>query len=508
MTKAHQIGILKNKKIQVLLYAGFVLLTSFFTYMYRYDFPASPFWDEPYHIASGQKYLNKVYFMEQHPPLGKLLIALGEKMIHPNEKNDQYITTDYATNIPQGFSFAGYRFFPALFGWLTAVVLFFIFLAITANAPASALLSFLYIFDNAQIVHSRGAMIDSTLSFFGMMCVLLFLHLQRKDAKKSIFVFCVLSGLFGAFFGFTLATKVVGLIFILLVPALCVLLFPQWKRIASFLLCAFVGFAISYLSVWQVHFSLGQKIVPELADQGFYQASAAYKEILLGKDVGAVTSYVVKLKDSLRFVAHYNNGVPRLDLCKADENGSPSYFWPFGARTINYRWEQVSEGVYRYLYLQSNPVGWGFGLLGVVLAVILLLGPVFYTVKEKLRQPMLLLTFLALYISYMIAISQISRVMYLYHYFLPLLFSYILFGLCFHHLQKIGKFVLTNERKIILLTILGFCIFISYQWYRPLSYYEPISDEAFQYRSSVFGFWGLTCVRCEKKNAIVVPFSK
>ncbi len=494
----------KSRNMSAWLYFGFVLLTSFFTYVYRYDFPPNPFWDEPYHIASAQKYLNGVFFMEQHPPLGKLLIALGEKVVHANPHNDQFIQTDYAGNIPGGFSFAGYRLLPSLLAWLTAPLLFFIFLFITGSSPLSALLSFLYIFDNAEIVHSRGAMVDSPLAFFGLVCVLIFLHLQKKEKPVGIPAHCLLSLLFGIIFGLAITTKVVGLIFILLVPALLYRLQPDWRRVVLFLGLFAAGFLVAFVSVWQIHFSLAKRIVPELPDAGFYQASEPYKAILTSNAQGSLASFPVMILDSMKFVSHYNNGVPRLDLCKPDENGSPPYFWPLGARTIDYRWEQVSEGVYRYLYLVSNPVAWLCGILGVILCVVLLASRALFTVKEKLRHPFLILTFLGLYAGYMIAISQITRVMYLYHYFLPLTFSFILFGLALVNIPKIGNWILTEDRRTLVMTVIAFLVFGAFQFYRPLSYYEPLSDSAFKLRTTS-PLWELTCVRCQKESDLVVP---
>src|SRR3989338_7153839 len=118
-----------------------ILVFSYFTYFHQYQYPPHVFWDENYHIASAQKYLNKVYFMEQHPPLGKLLIALGEKIIDANPVDNAFIGTDYATNFAPVFSFAGYRFFPALLGWMTALLLFGIFLVLTGRALWAVLLS-------------------------------------------------------------------------------------------------------------------------------------------------------------------------------------------------------------------------------------------------------------------------------------------------------------------------------------------------------------------------------
>ncbi len=493
-----------QKKSHVWLYAIFILVTSFFTYMYRFDYPPSPFWDEPYHVAAAQKYLNGVYFMEPHPPLGKLLIALGEKIVHGNARNDQFLTTDYASNIPNGFDFAGYRLFPSLLAWLTAPILFFIFLFITGSSPLSALLSFLYVFDNAEIVHSRGAMVDSTLTFLGMLCVLLFLYLQRKDRNVSIRQHCVLSALFGLSFGLAMSTKVLAMIFILFFPLIIFRLIPDWKKVTLFVVSSISVMLVAYVSVWQIHFSLGKKVIPALPDNGYYQASEELKAIIDAGKTGALASFPVMLRDHLLFGPHYTKGVPRLDLCKKDENGSPWYFWPLGARSINYRWEQQNENEYRYLYLQSNPVAWGLGLLGVSLSIILLFGSFFFTAKEKLKQPFLLIVFLGMYCSYMVAISRITRVMYLYHYFIPLLLSFILFSIALVNIQKIGRLKMTEDRRIAFMTVLGLLVFAAFQFYRPLTYYEPLTDSAFKKRA-VVTLWELTCVRCENLSWIVVP---
>ncbi len=507
-------------KMSFFLYFLFVVATSFFTYFYRYNVPSQPFWDEPYHISAAQKYLHGVYFMEQHPPLGKLLIALGEKLTHSNQKTDQFINTEYArdfdTTIPgtstvQHTSFTGYRLFPALMGWLTSVIIFLIFLAITGNPAVSALLSFLYIFDNALIVHSRGAMVDTPLTFFGMLTLLFFFHVVK--ASDDIYRHVTLSFFFGLSFALAFTTKLVGLILVLLFPIACILLFPHWKKIVLLVVASLVGFLIGYAGVWQTHFALGSRIVPELPDNGYFQASPAYKKILAEHKNTLLSSFPVMLHDSINYVSYYSKGVPRLDLCKSEENGSPAYFWPLGGRTINYRWEKqdhwenIKDYKTRYLYLVPNPVSWGLGLLGVLLSIILVVSSFLTEQQKKMKNRSLMIVMLCLYVGYMVAILQLSRVMYLYHYFLPLLFSYILFGLSFMSIERIGSLVLTASRKTVILTILSILIFAGYQYYRPLSYYEFIGDKEFEYRS-ILPIWELSCVNCKKVNSLAIPPSQ
>jgi dolichyl-phosphate-mannose--protein O-mannosyl transferase len=487
---------------QIALFFLFVTALSYLTYFHRYWNPPAVFWDENYHIASAQKYLHNVYFMEQHPPLGKLLIAAGEWIFHPNARTDQFLGTDYGTDFEPGFSFVGYRFFSAFLAWWTAPILFLIFLLLIKNPLHSALLSFFYIFDNAMIVHTRGAMLEGPLGFFCALTILFFLltYLQRDDDRK----FILWSILFGVAFGLTLSTKVLGLVFITLgIPVLWVL-WPRWKRMLAFL-GMFLGSAfLIFCSVWWIHFALGTTVNDQLPDGGYYQASQTYKEILAEGKAGSLFSFPIELRDSLAYIPFYNQGAPRIDLCKTDENGSPFYFWPFGGRTINYRWETPDGSAYRYLYLIPNPASWWIAFASLCLAVAMLVGSVLFPPKKPLKQRFLLFVFVALYASFMIGVSRIDRVMYLYHYFIPLIVTFVIAAMVFDEVHAFGKKVLTEHGKTIIALCVAGLIFVSYLFYRPFSYYELITDWQFNARN-IFSLWDMSCVNCQKVNGLAVP---
>ena len=495
----HTLRTIDWKSPTVLCFA-FVLLLSYFTYFHNYWNPPALFWDENYHVASAQKYLHGVYFMEPHPPLAKLLIAAGEWLLQPNEASDQFIGTDYGKSLPEGFSFAGYRLFPTLLAWLTAPLFFGVFLLLTRNSLLSLFLSFFYVFDNALIVHSRSAMLDSTLHFFVVATVLLFLLLLRSGNNTKKFRIYAL--LFGLSFGAIVTTKANGLAMALLIPALLWQMRSSLHRIPELVALMLIGFIVVYAGIWHIHFARGSTVVPSLPDGGYYQASDAYKAILRNGTNGSVLNFSLMLREHLAFLPHYERGVPALDLCKSNENGSPWFLWPVGARTINYRWwTPGSPPVYSYLYLVPNPVGWFFGLTGVVLAVSLLLGSAFLPLQEKLQYRFELTTFLLLYLGYMAAVSRITRVMYLYHYFIPLMMSFILFGLAVMEIKRFLGLRLTATAKTAIVTVCGLLIFGGYQFMRPLTYYEPISDEAFQ-RRDLLKIWDMKCVRCAKDSVL------
>lgn len=487
------------RRNELTLCLGLVIVTSFFTYFFNYQNPQAFFWDENYHVASAQKYLNGVYFMEPHPPLGKLLIAAGEKIFHSNALDNQFIGTDYAENPPDNFSFTGYRFFPALLGWLCAPLFFVIFLLVTKRPVWAMLFTSLYTFDTAQIVHGRGAMLETTLLFFCLVSLIGVLMLRNGTDRKNV----MLAGLlYGLGFGLAMATKLFALILILLVPVVIAVLWKKWKRLGTFLGVAALAFVIPYCAVWQIHFSLGRTVNPSLPDNGYYQASDQYKQILKDGTENNPLNFYVMLRDSFAFVSHYQAGVPRLDLCKADENGSPWFMWPIGARTINYRWATADGGSYRYLMLVANPAVWLAALLGVILAGGFVLSEVLAGGKA-LRERTFLWGFLALYCGFLAAVSQITRVMYLYHYFVPLAFAFVLLCLAWMEIDSFGKWKLTVERKTWCLIGLNILILFSFVVYRPFAYYEPMTDDQVEARN-FFSLWELHCARCALNSPIVV----
>jgi dolichyl-phosphate-mannose--protein O-mannosyl transferase len=220
--------------------------------------PQSLFWDENYHIASANRYMRGEYFMEYHPPLGKLIIGLGEKIFNLNsnldtslvsgftEKScvngtcyakdacpkDQKCTTEKSIGneqdsipyissmdvkykdgfVPQNgeqaqFNFFGVRFFPVLFAWLCSIVLFYIIYLLTKNHHIAFVFSLGYVFDNAIIVHSRGAMLDGIQLFF----VLISIAYLIRSFQKNLYGFMHYI-IFGLLVGLVVATKVNGLI--------------------------------------------------------------------------------------------------------------------------------------------------------------------------------------------------------------------------------------------------------------------------------------------------------
>lgn len=494
-------------RLHITLCALLVTIISFLTYVRGYDQPAALFWDENYHIASAQRYLNKVYFLEPHPPLGKLMIALGEYILSPNEKTDQFLDVEYGTGdkLPPNFSYAGYRLFPTLLAWLTAPLFFLVATTLTGSLPIALLVSALYTFDNALVVHARAAMLESTQLFFVALALLTFFTIAKRQLSNRALL--LVSGSLGLATAAVIATKVNGLLIVLLLPLIFALRsIPKRNRAISFL-TASLSFLFVYFGVWRIHFMLGERRLEQLPDSGYFSLASDVRAIIDGSQQTHLAAFPrLWWENGVAYVSRYADGVPKLDLSKNDENGSPPFIWPIGARAIQYRWEAAPLNSVKYLFLVSNPFSWALVLGGVILSGALLTARLVFPSSVRLKEPFALFVLLALYCGYLFGMSQISRVLYLYHYFVALLFGFLLAGLAMVEVDHVGSLQITQKRKTGL-AALGVCgTFLSFLWYSPLTYYKPLTDHEVRSRS-LLNLWDLTCAGCPRTNNLVRPSS-
>ncbi|MCH9813431.1 MAG: phospholipid carrier-dependent glycosyltransferase [Epsilonproteobacteria bacterium] len=468
-------------------HAWIVFLISIFTYTILYFYPSAVFWDENYHIASAQKYIEGIMYMEPHPPLGKLFIALGEFILSPNAGLDtaHFVKTDYISNFPQGYSFAGVRLFPTLFGAAGSVLFFLILYKLSHHIKYAFLFTSMYLFANAFILQSRSAMLESTQMFFIFAAILYFLTIFDKE-DKSYKAYLFLGGLIGL----AVSVKLNGLILIILFPFLYFYKLPlmEYKKyILDFILKGIlfvVGLILSISFVFYIHFNLAD----QLGNKN-YQASTEYKQILKDNATANVQNFPVMMMDHLRYISGYGKKVPQYNPCKEGENGSYALTWPFGNKSINYRWDKYDDHV-RYLYLQVNPMIWFSVVISLIITLSLIIAKFIFGLQVTDKRLFYLMgTFMSMYISYMITMVNIERVMYLYHYFIPLFFGTFILFLLFNYLFKES---IEKGSKILHIAVIIFVaeIIFCYFYFAPFTYYWSLTTTEF-YNRVWFDFWKL-----------------
>lgn len=484
------------------VFAAIVLFVSYFTLFRKYEEPAFFFWDENYHVAAAQKYLNGVFFMEPHPPLGKLLIAAGEYLLAANRQNNQFLHVDHAPVTPDDFSFRGYRFFPVLLATFCPLLLFLALRLFSGNIVAG-FVALLFALDNALIVHLRGAMLEGIQLFFALIFILGLSYLcswLRSGEPLPDRKLTWLAVTLGVSLACVLTTKLNGIVLVLLLLPFLVALFLR-KSLWWFVFNFCVSFAVVFITVWCVHINLGRRINPKLPNSGFYQASPSYKSFLEGRE--QEPALLLELQDHFRFVAHYTHGVPELNYCKKEENGSPWYWWLVGGKGINYRWEK-KDNLTHFLYLTSNPVGWALSLAGVLFAAVLSFSALLFRSVASRFTNMSAGSLLFVWLAYLAIFGSLGRVMYLYHYFIPLILGWIMFALFAPEIRSFAGFQIKSSLKFGLLALALAAEAGAFAFFSPLTYANGISNEELKARAWL-DVWDIRCVGCETVNPLAKP---
>ena len=471
----------------------------------RYWLPASLFWDENYHVTSAQKHIAGVMYMESHPPLGKMLIALGEAALGRNQALDTsaLLRSDRVQQVqlPPGYSFAGVRLASVLSMIAAVMLLYATLLLITGQRLLAFVFAALPALDNALVVQARAAMLEGIQLAFALGAICVLAYSLRGGGRVRLRHYALL----GTLVGLTVAVKLNGAVLLLLPVALFLaeqwpaLRESRWRDPARRLCRAVPAFCLPALLVFFGSFYVFIATATEVIPGHTYKASPEYLQHLRDHTTWTPSGFRAGLRDHLRYMAEYADGVPRLDVCKPGENGSDATRWPLGGKTINYRWNrEMVKGVsyVEYTYLVSNPVIWLAVLGGIVLSVTLLLGRIVFghaIAPERRHDYYWPVLFTSLYLAYFAAILQIERVMYLYHYLLPLLFGIANLALVWNYLfgSRLADghwHTRINLLLFLLLVTAGFACFA------PLTYGWPLSTTQMEQRMW-FDVWQLEPVR-------------
>ena len=141
----------------------------------------------------------------------------------------------------------------------------------------------------------------------------------------------------------------------------------------------------------------------------------------------------------------------------------------------------------------GNPLSWFLGLFAVILSLILMGGRFFFGLPVKNEKLFWNITFFSgMYTAYMIGVMTIDRVMYLYHYFIPLLFSFILAYLVFQYLFE--EYIVKKDRIVLTsMIIIAVEVAAVFAYFCPLTYYQPLTVLEF-YQRVWSPFWGMNYV--------------
>jgi dolichyl-phosphate-mannose--protein O-mannosyl transferase len=315
--------------------------------------------------------------MEPHPPLGKMLMGLAEAVLNPNKNIDKhkFVETDHieGSDTPAGTKFTGYRW-PSVVLMALSVLFFFGILNRITQIPLLAFLfSSFIIFDNALVIQARAAMLEGIQLFFILAELYCFVRIITSGKPILLKHYALLGILIGCAMSVKVTSAIELILFVILFGV------DQWsnikqlnyrklaKRLTLTVPVGVGAIALVFFSVFYVHIGMGTKVIADRT----YKASPEYLQAISRGETWSPSTFVIGMRDNFKYMSEYADGVPRLDECKPDENGSFVMDWPLGKKTISYRWDKdtVNGKVeVKYMTIIANPIIWFSVIAGIVLS--------------------------------------------------------------------------------------------------------------------------------------------
>ncbi len=442
-----------------------LITLAIFTRFWHLKQPAEVVFDEVHFGKFVSAYFNNEYYFDIHPPLGKMMIALSGKILGFNPGSD-FKEIGEALNEKDLFAL---RFLPALFGVFFVVIIYYLLLALNISKLGSFAGAFMVLFENTILVESKFILVDMFLLCFGFAALLFFIKFQKSTGKWQTIYFICTSVLLGLAYGI----KFTGLSFLGIVLLFNFVRFFKDLEFKKFVFSSF-GFVLisglTYLIFFPIHFSILYKSGP-----GDAYMTASFQKTLEGNKINVDNSDEKlntwgKIFELNKAMFGYSYG-----LTATHPDGSKWYEWPQMKKPVYY-WVKSAEGGVRNIYLIGNPLLWLASSLSVMIALVLLF---IKKIRKKLQPEIWIL--IVGYCANLFPFIKITRVAFLYHYLIALVFSILILVLLIDRLLisempdgKNKKHVLMDgkfKRKYLIFYILGLgLIFASFIIISPLTY--------------------------------------
>ncbi|XP_043272755.1 protein O-mannosyl-transferase 2 [Venturia canescens] len=271
---------------------GIIVVLTAGTRFYNVSEPQHVCWDETHFGKMGSWYINRTFFFDVHPPLGKMLIALsgyltGYDGTFPFEKpGDKF----------DGVSYLGMRIFCTFLGASIVPLAFLIVWELAKSLRASALAAMFILCDVGLLTLNRYILLDPILLCF-MMCATWGMakvgSLQNEPFTKRWWSWLIFTG---ASLACTISVKFVGLFVVLLVGIFTV--YELWRELGDLskpvtyvgkhllarALCLIVLPILMYMLFFYIHLAVLNK---SGSGDGFY--SSEFQSLLQGNSLHNAT---------------------------------------------------------------------------------------------------------------------------------------------------------------------------------------------------------------------------
>ncbi|XP_077123622.1 protein O-mannosyl-transferase 2 isoform X5 [Ranitomeya variabilis] len=267
---------------------GAVIVFSFLSRFYRLAEPPHVCWDETHFGKMGSYYINRTFFFDVHPPLGKMLIGLAGRLTGYNGSfSFLQPGLHYGSH-----SYVGMRGFCAFLGaWLPPFA-FLIVRQLSRSVAVALLASLLVLLDTGCITLSQYILLDPILMFFIMAAVLSMVMFQSCSSRPFSAPWWLWLALTGVNLAGAMGVKFVGLFVIVLVGVntaqdlwqllgdLRIRIDVVVRHVAARVLCLILLPLALYALTFVVHFAVLNRSGP---GDGFF--SSAFQSRLIGNNL-------------------------------------------------------------------------------------------------------------------------------------------------------------------------------------------------------------------------------
>jgi dolichyl-phosphate-mannose--protein O-mannosyl transferase len=432
-----------------------------------YGHPAAVVFDEVYFPRFALAYLRHEYFLDLHPPLGKLI----------------FFATAWLAGLDPGFSFASIhlpfpdpvyavlRVPPSLAGTLLPLVLVGIALELGLSRFAALAVGALAALDNGLLALTRFATTDAFLLLFGFGALWCGLRGRARGWR-----WLVAAGLLG---GAALSVKWTGFAFVgllLLGEALRTLRGPRPARAAGALrIVVLAALAASvYAASFAAHFALTTRTSPDAA-----HLSPSFQATLEGHPRAADPAQP-RLGLAGRFVEMHQHMLAGHTGASPHPYASRWYDWPFMMRAVA-MWTEAKDGRIASIHLLGNPAAWWAS--GYCILLLLVNFPP-RLLSRALRRPgpgptSTEATIVVAYLANLLPFVPIARPMFIYHYMAALCVALIGVGYLLDRCGRDGRWLGAA------LLVLAAAAFV---YFAPLTYGLPLPLADFEARMWLRGW--------------------
>ncbi len=383
-----------------------------------------------------------------HPPHAKLLIAAAVGVTNYDGSFDfDHIGEAFGSTVPV----MAFRFIPALCGTLLPLLIYILLLQLGTSPRFALLGGAAVLFENALLVQTRLIALDGILLVATFGAISAALAAQQSTRVASRWSWWAVAGLLA---GLAVGVKFTGLAALAIVMLMMVRAWwneptgKMFRRVAGQALVV-VGMAVLvYIGGWYMHFALltqpGSGDVWQIPTGHFWQDTVQIHQHMLS--------------------ANYH-------LSGTHPYSSAWWSWPLMMRSVFY-WQEGGG----MIYFLGNPAVWWGMVAGLVGSLVMLVG----NKEARVRAKQWLAAYgwlpVAGYLISYAPLINVPRVLFLYHYATPLLFSLlIIVGL-------LDRMVVREDQRSRLVTVtviafvVGFCIFapLTFGWPLPLALQQSL----------------------------------